>query len=149
MIQLINFKSKFDKFDLSSVTELVCAAAPLGTETYRTISLQYPSWYIRQGFGMTETAVAISITSPRDIFPGSAGTLLPGVEARIISLLDGSEITEYGKPGELLLKSPSVTNLGYLNDDKATSETFGAGEDAWLRTGDEAMFLRNPERDGH
>lgn len=93
--------------------------------------------------------MAISITSPRDIFPGSAGTLLPGVEARIISLLDGSEITEYGKPGELLLKSPSVTNLGYLNDDKATSETFGAGEDAWLRTGDEAMFLRNPERDGH
>lgn len=139
-----------DKFDLRSVTEVFSGAAPLGAETYRTLQEQYPDWYIRNGYGMTETATVISVTSTRDIFAGSAGSLLPGVEARLISLADGTDITECGKPGELLLRSPSVTNLGYLNADKATRDTFGKGEGGgWLRTGDEAVFLKNPEGEGN
>jgi long-subunit acyl-CoA synthetase (AMP-forming) len=138
-----------DKFDLSSVTDIFSGAAPLAAETCRTLLEQYPSWCICQAYGMTETATVVSATSTRDIFPGSAGSLLPGVQARIIALEDGADITECGKPGELLLRSPSVTNLGYLNNEKATCETFGKGGDGWLRTGDEAMFLKNPEGDGH
>ena len=149
MISIINSKHVLDKFDLSSVTEIFSGAAPLGAETYRTLLEQYPSWYIRQAYGMTETATVISATSTRDTFPGSAGSLVPGVEARIISLTDGTDITEHGKAGELLLRSPSVTNLGYLNNDKATQEVFGMEGDGWLRTGDEATFLPNPEGDGH
>lgn len=89
------------------------------------------------------------MTSALDIFPGSSGSLAPGVEARIISLSDGSDIDEYGKTGELLIRAPNVTNLGYLNNEKATAETFGSGKDAWLRTGDEAMFVKNPNGDGN
>lgn len=98
---------------------------------------------------MTETSVAISVTPPHDIFPGSAGTLLPGVQARIISLADRTDIEEYGKSGELLLKSPSVTILGYRDNNQATKDTFGVADDTWLRTGDEAMFLQNPEGHGN
>lgn len=98
---------------------------------------------------MTETTSAVSMTSALDIFPGSSGSLAPGVEARIISLSDGSDIDEYGKTGELLIRAPNVTNLGYLNNEKATAETFGSGKDAWLRTGDEAMFVKNPNGDGN
>ncbi|KAL9105955.1 MAG: hypothetical protein Q9227_008948 [Pyrenula ochraceoflavens] len=149
VISIINSQEKLANFDFSSVTEVFSGAAPLGAETYQTLREQYPSWQIRQAYGMTETATVISATSTHDVFPGSAGSLVPGVEARIVSLAGGTDITECGKAGELLLRSPSVTNLGYLNNEKATRETFGSEGDGWLRTGDEAMFIQNPEGEGH
>jgi hypothetical protein len=36
--------------------------------------------------------------------------------------------------------------LGYLNNDKATKETF---EDGWMRTGDEAVFRKGPKGTEH
>jgi long-subunit acyl-CoA synthetase (AMP-forming) len=145
---MLNSKTMLDRFDLSSVTEVFTGGAPLGAETAHMLLEQYPHWDIRQGYGMTETTSAVSMTSTRDIFPGSSGNLVPTVEARIVSLTDGSEIKECGKSGELYVRGPSVT-LGYLNNDKATRETFGTGGDGWLRTGDEAMFVRNPVGEGH
>lgn len=79
-----------------------------------------------------------------DVDFGSSGSLLPGVQARLISL-EGDEITDYEQRGELLLRSPSVA-LGYLNNDKANKETF---QDGWLRTGDEAMFKLSPRGTEH
>ncbi len=61
---------------------------------------------------------------------GMAGILLPYVEARVIRE-DGSE-ADYDEVGELLLRSPLIA-LGYLNNEKATKETF---VDGWLHTGD-------------
>ncbi len=58
------------------------------------------------------------------------GILLPYVEARIIHD-DGSE-ADYGEVGELLLRGPTIA-LGYLNNEKASKETF---VDGWLHTGD-------------
>jgi ribosome assembly protein SQT1 len=69
---------------------------------------------------------------------GSSGSLLPSVEARLVSP-EGKEITEYDQPGELFVRSPSVV-LGYLNNDKANQETF---QDGWLRTGDEAVIKKS------
>lgn len=57
------------------------------------------------------------------------------VEARIMSA-DGTEITAYDQPGELVVRSPSIV-LGYLNNDEANRETFDNG---WMRTGDVALF---------
>lgn len=54
---------------------------------------------------------------------------------------EGTEITEYGEPGELVVKSPSVT-LGYLNNEAASKETFQNG---WMRTGDEAVIRKSPQ----
>jgi long-subunit acyl-CoA synthetase (AMP-forming) len=85
--------------------------------------------------GLTETATVVCLTTVLDISYGSSGPLLPGVEARLLAP-DGKEITEYDTPGELLVRSPSVV-MGYLNNEKATSETF---EDGWMRTGDEVMI---------
>jgi long-subunit acyl-CoA synthetase (AMP-forming) len=138
ILQMINFKQMLNKFDLSSVTQVLTGAAPLGAETYVALSELYPSWHLSQGYGLTETTSAVSLTSTRYPFPGS-----PGQEARLISLRDGSDITKCGEAGELLVRSPSVTSLGYLHDDKATQETFRALDGGWMRTGDEAMFVRN------
>jgi len=83
-------------------------------------------------------------TPTHDIWPGSCGSLLPLVYAKIVSL-EGTEITEYDQPGELVVKSPSVV-LGYLNNDKANKETF---QDGWMRTGDEAVVRKAPSGNEH
>lgn len=82
----------------------------------------------------------MSSTHPNDIFLGSSGSLVPGFEAKIMTP-ENEEITKYNTPGELVVRSPSVV-LGYLNNDKATKETF---EDGWMRTGDEAVIRLSPK----
>lgn len=98
--------------------------------------------------GMTETSTVVSSTSEHDVFPGSSGSLLPGVRAKIIGF-DGKEVNDYGHPGELVLQSPSVV-LGYLNHEKANAETFvWDDEGRWIKTGDEAMILKAPSGNEH
>jgi long-subunit acyl-CoA synthetase (AMP-forming) len=65
---------------------------------------------------------------------------LPSVECRLLSP-EGAEIEDYDRPGELLVRSPSVV-LGYMNNDVANEETF---QDGWLRTGDEAVIRKSPK----
>ena len=79
-----------------------------------------------------------------DIWFGSSGSLLPCVQAKIVSI-EGNEITGYDQPGELVVKSPSVV-LGYLNNDTANKETF---QDGWMRTGDEAVIRKAPGGNEH
>ena len=68
---------------------------------------------------------------------------MPGTRAKVVDP-DGKEITEYGKPGELLVQGPSIV-LGYLNNEMATAEAFVWDEDGrWLRTGDEVIVTLAP-----
>lgn len=161
---MANNKVALDKFDLSSVKSIFTGAAPLGKETAEELQSQYPSWKIRQGYGktpsmvfgvlglclltllvgLTETSTVICSTAVHDILLGSCGSLLPSVQAKLISI-EGTEITAYDQPGELVVKSPSVV-LGYLNNSQANKETF---QDGWMRTGDEALVRKSPQGNEH
>jgi long-subunit acyl-CoA synthetase (AMP-forming) len=97
---------------------------------------------------MTETSTVACSTSELDVFTGSSGSLVPGMRAKIIGP-DGKEITEYEKPGELLLQGPSVV-LGYLNNAKANAETFVWHDDGrWIKTGDEVLVRKVPSGNEH
>ncbi|KAK0749407.1 hypothetical protein B0T18DRAFT_322482 [Schizothecium vesticola] len=147
-IRMLSSREICKKYDLSSVRVLYTGAAPTGKETVEELLRLYPTWSICQGYGLTESATVVISTSEEDIFQGSSGSLLPGVRAKIMDQ-DGREVTEYGKPGELYLQSPSVT-LGYLNNEKATTETFVWDEDGrWLRTGDEVIAIKSPKGNEH
>lgn len=148
IIAMVKNKKLLDKYDLNSVREIFTGAAPLGEETAAELSNQYPSWKVRQGYGLTETCTVVCSTTPDDIVFGSSGCLIPGLECKIMTA-EGNEVTGYNQPGELLVKSPSVT-LGYLKNDKATQETFVDLPDGrYMRTGDEAVFKKSPKGNEH
>ncbi|KAF2107780.1 phenylacetyl-CoA ligase-like protein [Lophiotrema nucula] len=144
IILMTKNKETLAKYDLSSVWSIFTGAAPLGKETAEDLQAIFPSWAIRQGYGLTETCTVVCSSSPADIWFGSSGSLLPGIEARIVTI-EGAEVTGYDQPGELLVKSPSVV-LGYLNNDKANKETF---QDGYMRTGDEAVIRKAPSGHEH
>ncbi|KAL6710499.1 hypothetical protein ACN47E_008547 [Coniothyrium glycines] len=144
IILMTKNKEVLQKYDLSSVRALFTGAAPLGAETAEDLLNIFPSWKIKQGYGLTETCTVVSSTSPLDIWLGSCGSILPGIECKIVTI-EGNEITGYDQPGELLVKSPAVV-LGYLNNDKANKETF---QDGYMRTGDEAVFRKSPSGHEH
>lgn len=98
--------------------------------------------------GMTETAVAVCGPSEHDIYPRGSGSLLPGVNAKLIDA-EGNEVTAHETPGELYIQGPMVV-LGYLHNVRATAETFVHHEDGrWIRTGDEAVVAVSSKGNEH
>ena len=93
------------------------------------------------------------MSSPRrSHVEGTVGVLLPSYQARLIRE-DGTEVTDFDTPGELLVRSPNQAS-GYLldhddddDDDKRNTSSSSSGgdtflPDGWLRTGDVALFRR-------
>ncbi|KAK5311537.1 hypothetical protein LTR93_011690 [Exophiala xenobiotica] len=148
VITMVKNLRLLEKFNTASVWQIFTGGAPLGRETVEALNQRYPEWPIRQGYGLTETCTVVSSTNPKDIWFGSSGCLLPGVEAKLWSP-EGLEIFAYNQPGELLVKSPSLV-LGYLSNPKANKETFiDLPEGRFMRTGDEAEIRKSPAGHEH
>lgn len=97
---------------------------------------------------MTETSTIVCSTSEHDIVNKSSGSVCPATRVKIIDL-NGVEVKAYDSPGELWIQTPSAA-LGYLNNQKATAETFVHDEDGrWVRTGDEAVVTLSPAGNEH
>jgi long-chain acyl-CoA synthetase len=75
---------------------------------------------VLEGWGMTETSTAATISTPEDFKVGTIGKPFPGCEVKIA---DG---------GEILVKGANVFQ-GYHKNPEATAETI---VDGWLHTGD-------------
>lgn len=136
------------KYDLSSIETVLCGGAPLDAETLSRLSSKYPHWVYRQGYGLTEAGATISITNVGDPWEGSAGSLIPGVDVKMLRE-DESEVTGYDERGEIYARSPGVI-LGYHKDPVGTKETFLEKEDGrWLRTGDIAIVKKASSGNEH
>ena len=75
---------------------------------------------VLEGYGMTETATAATVSTVENHRFGTVGRALPGVELKI------------AQDGEILIKGPNIF-AGYHNRGE---ESFGAVEDGWMHTGD-------------
>jgi long-chain acyl-CoA synthetase len=84
---------------------------------------------VLEGYGMTETATAATVSTVERHRFGTVGRALPGVELRI------------AEDGEILIKGPNIFQ-GYHN---RAEESFGAVEDGWMHTGD----LGSIDEDGY
>jgi acyl-CoA synthetase (AMP-forming)/AMP-acid ligase II len=123
-----------DKYDLSHVTRFSSGAAPLSEEIIQQLQKKFPNTGFKQGYGMTESCSCITAHPPEKYdykYAHSGGAVVASTEVKIIKP-DGTE-ARVGESGEVLARGPQIV-MGYLNNEKATRETFD--EDGWLHTGD-------------
>lgn len=81
-----------------------------------------------EGYGLTETSIAVAVSTPGDKEKGTIGKVLPSVE---LKLLNNDAEYEDGV-GEILVRGPSITK-GYYKNSLGNSASF---LDGWFRTGD-------------
>ena len=104
--------------------EIIVGGAPLSREVEQfLVSIGFP---ITVGYGTTECAPLISYSDYKDFIPGSCGTSVDHMEARIDS-------DSPAQPGEILARGTNVM-LGYYKNPEATAAAIDA--DGWYHTGD-------------
>ncbi|XP_002733516.1 uncharacterized protein LOC100373806, partial [Saccoglossus kowalevskii] len=123
-----------DEYNLSSVDNIICGAAPLGAGHVKSLQkrLNNDHLKVRQGYGMTETAGISTLCGMNDkCVAGSVGGVVAGCLAKVIDIATG-KILGIGRDGELCFRGPQVMK-GYLNNEAATKSTI---IDGWIHTGD-------------
>jgi long-chain acyl-CoA synthetase len=96
----------------------VSGAAPISPEILRFFDAA--GVLVLEGWGMTETSTAATISIPDDFKVGTIGKPFPGCQVKIAG------------DGEILVKGPNVFQ-GYYKNEEATRATI---VDGWLHTGD-------------
>ncbi|KAK9872489.1 hypothetical protein WA026_017957 [Henosepilachna vigintioctopunctata] len=125
-------------YDLSSISEAICAAAPLKESTERTIKERLNLKVIKQAYGLTEsTYVAIfNQNDGKEWKPGSCGKILPYMQLAVMDR-DTGEFLEPNKTGEICIKGDMIMK-GYYDNPKATQNAFT--DNGWFLTGDEGYY---------
>lgn len=127
-----------DKYDLSHIRRFSSGAAPLSEEILHLLQKKFPNTGFKQGYGMTESCSCITAHPPDRYsynYAHTVGTICASTEVKLIKD-DGTE-AQIGEPGEILARGPQIV-MGYLDNEKATAETFDA--DGWLHTGDQGTI---------
>jgi acyl-coenzyme A synthetase/AMP-(fatty) acid ligase len=126
------------KFDLSSLKNILCGAAPLSRELQNTIQRKF-NLNVVQGWGMTEvTCGAIHVPGGRSDDSGCVGLLDSNCEATLVDEDGGS--VQAGEPGEMYVRGPNIC-LGYWRNAQATHESLDS--EGWLKTGDIVIVRDN------
>ena len=128
------FHEKLKEADLGSLRFGITGGSPMQPELFAELE-KHLGIRVLEGYGLTETSPCCIFTDPNQTQkPGSIGTVLPGVEAKVVD--DAGSGVAAGVTGELLVRG-AVVMQGYYNDPEATADVIRAG---WLYTGDLAYM---------
>ncbi|KAL5340908.1 hypothetical protein BJX70DRAFT_406651 [Aspergillus crustosus] len=134
---MLDKRPETSRYDLSSVKNILCGAAPLSQDLQNRIQSRF-NINIVQGWGMTEvTCGAIHVPGGHYNESGSVGLLDPNCEAKLLD--EDVETVPPGEPGELYIRGPNIC-LGYWRNEAATKASFD--RQGWLQTGD-VMVVRD------
>jgi long-chain acyl-CoA synthetase len=130
---------KLKEYNLSSLRFGITGGSAMPPELFPEIE-KHLGIQVLEGYGLTETSPCCIFTMPKLVQkPGSIGTVLPGVEAKVFDDA-GCEVPE-GVVGELAIRG-DVVMQGYYKDEAATAAVMRNG---WLHTGD----LARMDEDGY
>jgi 4-coumarate--CoA ligase len=127
-----------DRYDLSFLRRFSSGAAPLSEEIIQLLKRKFPQTGFKQAYGMTESCSCITAHPPSHYdfkYAHAVGTICASTTVKIVKE-DGTE-AGVGEAGEILAKGPQIV-MGYLNNEKATRETFD--EEGYLHTGDQGSI---------
>lgn len=122
---LTGYARRANPYDFRTVRLLIAGAEKTQQATIETYAQKF-GVRLLEGYGATECSPAITITSPLEPKPGSAGRFLPGMEWRL------EPVEGVAEGGRLFVRGPNVMR-GYLNGD-ANAQFLAAG--GWHDTGD-------------
>ncbi|XP_029112986.1 long-chain-fatty-acid--CoA ligase 4 [Scleropages formosus] len=121
-----------------NVRMMLSGGAPLSSATQRFMNVCF-CCPVGQGYGLTETCGAGTITEVADYSTGRVGAPLVCCEIKLRDLADGSYTTkdQPNPRGEILIGGPNVT-VGYYRSDGDINKDFFVDEDGqrWFCTGD-------------
>ncbi len=123
-------------YDLSSIHWATTAGEALNPE----VGAQFKrgtGLTIHEGFGQSETTLALATFPFMQVRPGSMGRPTPGFDVRILTAK--GELATIGEPGEICINTkngrPMGLFTGYYHDEALTA---AAWHDGWYHTGDMA-----------
>lgn len=123
-------------YDLSSLVNILCGAAPLSKELQNEVS-QKLNLKVVQTWGMTEvTCSSLHVPGGLDDRSGSVGYPDPNCTMKLIDDAGNEVPLDSDERGEIHVKGPNVCQ-GYWRNEEATRATFDS--DGFLRTGDVAV----------
>jgi acyl-CoA synthetase (AMP-forming)/AMP-acid ligase II len=133
MIIALAGSAEVERFDTSSLRQVMSAAAPVDLDAVR-VAEERIGCPIRQGYGMAEASPATHLAFDSEFVTvpaGAVGRPLPNTVCRVMNPRTGTDARP-GGIGELWVRGPQVMR-GYLDDPLATARTL---VDGWFRTGD-------------
>jgi fatty-acyl-CoA synthase len=131
---------RFAEFDLSSLRTGIMAGSPCPIEVMRAVIERMGIRELTICYGLTEASPVVTQTQPDDDLEhrvGTVGTVLPGVEVRIVRPGTMAGVAT-GEPGELLARGHGIMH-GYYQKPAETAAAITP--DGWLHTGDLAMRM--------
>ncbi|KAM8800210.1 long-chain-fatty-acid--CoA ligase 4 isoform 1-T1 [Eudromia elegans] len=125
-----------------NIRMMLSGGAPLSPQTQRFMNICF-CCPVGQGYGLTETCGAGTITEVADYSTGRVGAPLICCEIKLRDWQEGG-YTNRDKPnprGEIIIGGPNVS-MGYFKNEEKTSEDFSIDENGqrWFSTGDIGEF---------
>ena len=130
-------KQDLSRFDLSTIEHMTTAGEALNPEVFRQFE-KATGLQIMEGFGQSETTVALANLAGTKARLGSMGRPVPLYDIHLVDR-DGKE-ADVGEVGEIVISlkggNPCGLTTGYYDDEEKTAETryggyYHTGDTAW------------------
>ena len=132
-------KKAGDSVDVSSIKWLLSAGAPIHDSLRDKVSKQLNGTRLCLEWGTSETLLIAIQHDELSCVSGSSGTLVNGMEAKVIDVATGAELRP-GEEGEILVRNSLAKFAGYKDNEVANKDFDGKG---WFHTGDSGYLDEN------
>lgn len=123
------------QYSLESLKMIAVGGCKCPVHLLRAVEKKYRV-AVSNGYGCTEFLTGVR-PNPKAINFENVGTLVPGVEMKIVDLEDRNRNLSNNQEGEICFRGP-MCFVGYLNNELATKEAID--QNGWYHTGDVGYY---------